>query len=52
VLDAIRRFEALVPPIAAADCRANAVRFDVPRFRAEMRAWIDASVAEWRATRP
>ncbi len=48
-VDAIRRFEALVPAITAADCRANAMRFDAPRFRSEMRGWIDTSVAEWRA---
>jgi glycosyltransferase involved in cell wall biosynthesis len=51
VVDAIRRFEALSPPILPADCRANAVRFGAPRFRAEMRAWIDGSVAGWRAQR-
>lgn len=37
IVDAVERFEALSPAIAAADCRANAERFSRENFRAAMR---------------
>jgi glycosyltransferase involved in cell wall biosynthesis len=45
VRDAVERFERLDPPIRAADCRRNAERFAVGRFREEFRALVDAALA-------
>ncbi len=51
VIDAVHRFEAHDPAIKASDCRANAMRFDLPRFRQEFRAWVDAATAAWLGER-
>ena len=40
IVDAVRAFEDRPVPIAAADCRANAMRFAIPRFRAELTAFV------------
>jgi glycosyltransferase involved in cell wall biosynthesis len=45
VRDAVERFERLDPPIRASDCRRNAERFAVGRFRAEFRAVVDEALA-------
>lgn len=37
---AVRRFEAEFPPPAAADCRANALRFSTDRFHREWAAFV------------
>ena len=48
VAAAIRRFEALVPGIDPADCRANAMRFSTPRFAAEYTEFVERAWAAHR----
>jgi glycosyltransferase involved in cell wall biosynthesis len=47
LIDAIKRFEAQSPAIKSSDCRENAMRFNLPRFREEFRAWVDAATTAW-----
>ena len=48
VAAAIRRFEALVPGIDPADCRANAMQFSTPRFAAEYTEFVERAWAAHR----
>ena len=48
VAAAIRRFEALVPGIDRADCRANAMQFSTPRFAAEYTEFVERAWAAHR----
>ena len=41
VSEAVARFEALDPPVATEDCRANAERFSQARFRAELHDLVE-----------
>ncbi len=41
VAEAVRAFDAVLPAIRPEDCRANAERFTVERFRAELSAFVD-----------
>lgn len=45
VVDAVRTFEAAVPPISTAACRDNALRFAPARFREEMARVVDDAIA-------
>jgi glycosyltransferase involved in cell wall biosynthesis len=51
VAAAIRAFDAVLPAIRPADCRANAERFAAARFRAEFSAFVDAALATRAAAR-
>lgn len=46
IATAIVRFEARLPPIAAADCRAQSLRFSTPRFHEQYTAVVEEA---WRA---
>lgn len=45
IADAVRRFEALAPPIRGADCRTHALAFSTARFAGQYTAFVDAA---WR----
>jgi len=51
IVDAVRRFEALEPPIDAGACRTNAERFGNERFRSALSASVDRAFAALRSDR-
>jgi len=48
VAAAIRRFEARLPEMDSADCRANALQFSAPRFLAEYTEFVERAWASHR----
>ncbi|ANJ67606.1 glycosyl transferase family 1 [Halothiobacillus diazotrophicus] len=52
LIAAVDRFEREAGVIRSADCRANAERFSIDRFRAELTTFIDRAWTEFRASRP
>ncbi len=47
LVDAVRRFEAHTAGFEPADCRENALRFDVPRFRQEFAEFVERRQGEF-----
>ena len=48
VADAVRRFEAMQPPIDPDDCRANALRFAADRFAAGFTAFVESARSDFQ----
>lgn len=51
IVAAVEHLDRRLPDIAAETCRANAERFSTARFHTEIRAFVDAAMADARAQR-
>lgn len=47
IVDAVQRFEADCAKVTAENCRSNAERFSIERFRTEFKAAVDAELARF-----
>lgn len=52
IVDAVRRFDTVLPAIGADACRGNAARFSAERFRAEFAAFVERALATSPAANP
>lgn len=52
LIAAVERFERDADVVRPSDCRANAERFSIDRFRTELTSFIDRAWTEFRASRP
>ena len=50
IIEAVGRFESLQPPILAANCRQNALRFSKQRFQEQLMSCIDAALQRHHAS--
>jgi glycogen synthase len=51
IVRAVRHFESESRRIAPQDCRDNAMRFSVERYRNEFRQFVESAWADWRKDR-